>query len=97
MRLPQSIAPLLDRRERRRVLLALATGTFVYVGATILIPLSEGGRSRWVTFSVVLGFATFAVTAAEVNAAARRMLKEANSVTSILLPQKKTEADGAKP
>ena len=44
-------------------LLALATGTFVYVGATILIPLSEGGRSRWVTFSVVLGFATFAATA----------------------------------
>ena len=44
-------------------LLALATGTFIYVGATILIPLSEGGRSRWVTFSVVLGFATFAATA----------------------------------
>jgi zinc transporter ZupT len=45
------------------VLLALATGTFIYVGATILIPLSEGGRSRWATFSVVLGFAIFAATA----------------------------------
>ena len=30
-----------------------------------------------------------AVTAAEVNAAARRVLKEANSVTAILLPEPK--------
>ena len=42
--------------------LALATGTFIYVGATILIPLSEAGRSRLVTLSVVLGFAAFYLT-----------------------------------
>ena len=42
--------------------LALATGTFIYVGATILIPLSEASRSRWVTLSVGLGFGLFALT-----------------------------------
>jgi zinc transporter ZupT len=44
-------------------MLAIATGTFIYVGATILIPLSESGRSRLVTLSVVLGFGVFALTA----------------------------------
>lgn len=41
------------------VLLALATGTFVYLGATLLVPLSEAGKSRWITLLVVLGFAVF--------------------------------------
>lgn len=40
-------------------LLALATGTFIYLGATLLIPLSEAGKSRAITLSVVLGFAVF--------------------------------------
>ena len=47
----------------RDAALALATGTFIYVGATILIPLSEASRSRWVTLSVGLGFGLFALTA----------------------------------
>lgn len=46
----------------RDATLALATGTFLYVGATILIPLSEAGRSRWVTLSVLIGFGLFALT-----------------------------------
>lgn len=41
------------------VLLALAAGTFVYLGATLLVPLSEAGKSRWITLLVVLGFAVF--------------------------------------
>ena len=44
------------------VLLALATGTFVYLGATLLVPLSEAGKSRWITLLVVLGFAVFALS-----------------------------------
>jgi zinc transporter ZupT len=46
----------------RDAILALATGTFLYVGATILIPLSEASRSRRVTLSVVFGFGLFALT-----------------------------------
>jgi zinc transporter ZupT len=45
------------------IFLALATGTFLYVGTTILIPLSEAGRSRWAILSVVLGFGGFVLTA----------------------------------
>ncbi|MGH7824796.1 MAG: ZIP family metal transporter, partial [Candidatus Binatia bacterium] len=36
-------------------LLALAAGTFIYLGATLLVPLSEAGKSRWITLLVVLG------------------------------------------
>lgn len=43
-------------------LLAVATGTFIYLGATLLIPLSEAGKSRAITFSVVVGFAVFFVS-----------------------------------
>lgn len=43
-------------------LLALATGTFVYLGATLLIPLSEAGKSRPITLSVVVGFAVFFIS-----------------------------------
>jgi zinc transporter ZupT len=43
-------------------LLALATGTFVYLGATLLVPLSEAGKSRWITLLVVLGFVAFWAT-----------------------------------
>ena len=41
------------------VLLALAAGSFIYVGATLLVPLSEAGKSRWITLLVVLGFVIF--------------------------------------
>ena len=41
------------------VLLAFAAGNFIYVGATLLVPLSESGKSRWITLLVVLGFAIF--------------------------------------
>lgn len=44
------------------VLLALAAGSFIYVGATLLVPLSEAGRSRWITLLVVLGFVIFFAT-----------------------------------
>lgn len=44
-------------------LLALATGTFIYLGATLLIPLSEAGKSRAITLSVVVGFAIFFASA----------------------------------
>jgi zinc transporter ZupT len=40
-------------------LLAFAAGNFIYVGATLLVPLSESGKSRWITLLVVLGFAIF--------------------------------------
>jgi zinc transporter ZupT len=43
-------------------LLALATGTFVYLGATLLVPLSEAGRSRSIPLLVVLGFVAFWAT-----------------------------------
>jgi zinc transporter ZupT len=40
-------------------LLSLAAGTFIYLGATLLVPLSEAGKSRWITLLVVLGFVAF--------------------------------------
>lgn len=43
-------------------LLAFAAGNFIYVGATLLVPLSESGKSRWITLLVVLGFAIFYVS-----------------------------------
>ena len=43
-------------------LLALATGTFIYLGATLLVPLSEAGKSRSITLLVVLGFVAFWAT-----------------------------------
>jgi len=43
-------------------LLALATGTFIYLGATLLIPLSEAGKSRAITLTVVAGFVVFFVS-----------------------------------
>ena len=43
-------------------MLALATGTFIYLGATLLVPLSEAGKSRGITFLVALGFAAFFLT-----------------------------------
>lgn len=44
-------------------LLALAAGSFVYLGATLLVPLSEAARSRWITLMVFLGFAVFLASA----------------------------------
>lgn len=41
------------------MLLAFAAGNFIYVGATLLVPLSESGKSRSITLLVVLGFAIF--------------------------------------
>ena len=43
-------------------LLALAGGTFIYLGATLLVPLSEAGKSPWITLLVVMGFVAFAAT-----------------------------------
>lgn len=40
-------------------LLSIAAGTFIYLGATLLVPLSEAGNSRWITLLVVLGFVAF--------------------------------------
>lgn len=40
-------------------LLALAAGTFIYLGATLLIPLSEAGKARWITLLVFVGFVAF--------------------------------------
>jgi zinc and cadmium transporter len=40
-------------------LLSVATGTFIYLGATLLVPLSETAKSRWITLLVVLGFVAF--------------------------------------
>lgn len=44
------------------VLLALATGTFIYLGATLLVPLSEAGKSRAITLLVLLGFVAFYIS-----------------------------------
>jgi zinc transporter ZupT len=44
------------------VLLAFAAGNFIYVGATLLVPLSESGKSRWITLLVVFGFAIFYIS-----------------------------------
>ncbi|MFQ5684537.1 MAG: ZIP family metal transporter [Candidatus Binatia bacterium] len=43
-------------------LLALAAGSFIYLGATLLVPLSEAGKSIWITLLVIVGFAVFAVS-----------------------------------
>lgn len=43
-------------------LLAVAAGTFIYLGATLLVPLSEAGKSRWIAFMVMIGFAVFFVS-----------------------------------
>ena len=40
-------------------LLALAAGTFIYLGASILIPAAETGGYRWAFVYVGLGFAVF--------------------------------------
>jgi ZIP family zinc transporter/zinc and cadmium transporter len=40
-------------------LLALAAGTFIYLGATLLVPLSEAGKSRSIPLLVILGFVAF--------------------------------------
>ena len=42
-------------------LLALAAATFIYLGATLLVPLSEAGKSRWITLLVALGFVAFLI------------------------------------
>ena len=41
------------------VFLALATGSFIYLGASILIPAAETGRFRWSFLFVALGFFAF--------------------------------------
>ena len=41
------------------VLLALAAGTFIYLGASILIPAAETGGYRWAFLYVGVGFAAF--------------------------------------
>jgi len=43
-------------------LLAVASGTFIYLGATLLVPLSEAGKSRAIPFLVVLGFVVFVIS-----------------------------------
>jgi len=43
-------------------LLAIVTGSFIYLGATLLIPLSEAGKARWITFLVFVGFAAFSIS-----------------------------------
>jgi zinc transporter ZupT len=43
-------------------LLAFAAGNFIYLGATLLVPLSEAGKSRWITLLVVLGFVIFSAS-----------------------------------
>ncbi len=42
---------------------ALATGTFLYVGASLLVPVVETGGFRWSFLWVVVGFVTFYATA----------------------------------
>ena len=42
--------------------LALATGTFIYLGASILIPTAETGGYRWSFVYVALGFVLFYVS-----------------------------------
>jgi hypothetical protein len=32
------------------------------VGATLLVPLSEAGKSRWITLMVVIGFVVFLIS-----------------------------------
>ena len=49
--------------ELTSMLLGLAAGTFIYIGASILIPTAETGRYRWSFVYVALGFAAFAGTA----------------------------------
>ena len=44
------------------VFLSLATGTFIYLGASILIPVAETGRYRWAFVYVALGFVVFYLT-----------------------------------
>lgn len=46
------------------IFLALATGTFLYVGASLLVPVVETGGFRWSFLWVVVGFAVFYGTAA---------------------------------
>ena len=48
--------------------LALAAGSFIYIGASILIPAVETGRSRLALVMVGLGFAVFYLTAQGVEA-----------------------------
>ncbi len=45
------------------MLLGVAAGTFIYLGASILIPTAETGRYRWSFVYVALGFAVFAGSA----------------------------------
>ena len=45
------------------MLLGVAAGTFIYLGASILIPTAETGMYRWSFVYVALGFAVFAGTA----------------------------------
>ena len=45
------------------MLLGVAGGTFIYIGASILIPTAETGRYRWSFIYVALGFGMFAGTA----------------------------------
>ena len=45
------------------MLLGVAAGTFIYLGASILIPTAETGRYRWSFLYVALGFAVFAGSA----------------------------------
>ena len=45
------------------VFLALATGTFIYLGASILIPAAETGGYRWTFLYVALGFGVFYLSA----------------------------------
>jgi zinc transporter ZupT len=45
------------------IFLALATGTFIYVGASLLVPVVETGGFRWSFLWVVVGFAAFYGTA----------------------------------
>jgi ZIP family zinc transporter/zinc and cadmium transporter len=44
------------------VLLALATGTFIYLGASILVPAAETGGRRWDFLFVAFGFGLFYAT-----------------------------------
>lgn len=50
--------------------LALSAGSFIYIGATILIPAVETGHSRQSIFYVALGFALFAASSRLVEAVA---------------------------
>ncbi|MBM4259897.1 MAG: hypothetical protein FJ143_18570 [Deltaproteobacteria bacterium] len=48
--------------EIANMLLALASGTFIYLGATLLVPLSEAGKSRAITLLVLLGVVAFYIS-----------------------------------